>query len=196
MKHLWRIPLLGLSLALAAAQPSYAQQTDTPATKPRAIPISDATPTPVTKPKQVKRLAPDFELTDINGEKVKLSQFRGKPVFLSFWAYNCPPCRKQASNVSRLAEKYKEAGLVVLAINHWNESKAMIERFAKQEKLTHRLLMNGAVVGRRHYKISYIPVYIWIDEEGYIVEQSGSTTTEKLQEKTAKLMAGFKKRNP
>lgn len=146
--------------------------------------------------KQKKRLAPDFELADLDGKKVKLSDFRGKPVFLSFWAYNCPPCRKEAPNVSRLYEKYKEDGLVVLAINHWNESKDLIARYVKKEKLKHRLLMDGAVVGRRLYQVRTIPVYIWIDEEGYIVDsQRGSQSTKALEEKTERLMTGFKERS-
>lgn len=191
MKRLWWISVLTLLLLPAGAQLGYAQRAATPVTKSKPEPQSE----PAAKPEQEKRLAPDFELADINGEKVKLSQFRGKPVFLSFWAYNCPPCRKEAPNVSQLAEKYKEDGLAVLAINHWNESKSLVERFAKKEKLKHRLLMDGAVVGRRHYQIRSVPVYIWIDENGYIVEtQTGSSSTEALEEKTAKLVAGFKKR--
>lgn len=50
--------------------------------------------------------APDFELTDLKGDAFSLSQFKGKPVLLNFWATWCPPCRKEMPDLQAFDEKY------------------------------------------------------------------------------------------
>ena len=61
--------------------------------------------------------APDFKLLDIQGKEVSLSQFRGLPVILDFWATWCPPCRMSIPELVKIQEKYKDKGLVILGLS-------------------------------------------------------------------------------
>jgi thiol-disulfide isomerase/thioredoxin len=63
----------------------------------------------------IGQLAPDFTLTDLQGEALKLSDFRGLSVLINFWASTCPYCREEMPMLQRLSEKYPE--LVVIGIN-------------------------------------------------------------------------------
>lgn len=61
--------------------------------------------------------APDFSLQDLGGKAVSLSDFRGKVVFIDFWASWCPPCKKEFPELNKLLERYKDADVAVLAVN-------------------------------------------------------------------------------
>lgn len=63
--------------------------------------------------------APDFSLEDMDGEKYTLSSFRGKTVLLNFWATWCPPCRKEMPSMEGLYQRFRDKGLVVIAVNQW-----------------------------------------------------------------------------
>ena len=65
---------------------------------------------------QVGKPAPDFELTMIDGTKARLSDFKGRPVWINFWASWCPPCRAENPDIQDLYNAHKDAhGLVLLA---------------------------------------------------------------------------------
>ena len=64
------------------------------------------------------RLAPDFELTDVDGAKVRLSQFRGKTVVLNFWTTTCQPCLEEMPSLAELAKVLKDRkDVVVLTVS-------------------------------------------------------------------------------
>jgi peroxiredoxin len=92
MKHIIRLVVLW-SLATAA----LAEQTLTP------IPGN--------------RVAPEFSLQDTRGKLHRLSDYRGKPVIINFWATWCPPCREELPSMNRAWHKIKEEGIAMLAIN-------------------------------------------------------------------------------
>ncbi len=61
--------------------------------------------------------APDFELALLDGSRFRLSDYRGKVVWLSFWRLSCVPCRAELPHLQRLQEEYSKEGLVVLGVN-------------------------------------------------------------------------------
>jgi thiol-disulfide isomerase/thioredoxin len=61
--------------------------------------------------------APNFKLRDLNGKTVQLSDFKGKPVVLDFWATWCQPCRDSIPGMVKLQKDYAHKGLVILAIS-------------------------------------------------------------------------------
>jgi peroxiredoxin len=64
------------------------------------------------------RMAPDFELKDMNGAPVKLSSFRGKTVFLNFWTKTCAPCLEEMASIAELARVVKNrTDMVVLTVS-------------------------------------------------------------------------------
>ncbi|WP_042477869.1 thiol-disulfide oxidoreductase ResA [Bacillus ndiopicus] len=61
--------------------------------------------------------APDFELVDLNGETHRLSDYKGKGVFLNFWGTWCPPCEREMPAMDRQYKVFKDQGVEMLAVN-------------------------------------------------------------------------------
>lgn len=90
--------------------------------------------------------------------------------------------------MSRLAEAHVRDGLVVLAVNAWDESKEQLKRYAEKEKLAHRILLQGSTVADA-YHVSAVPVTLWINREGMVVDsKSGFDGAEEVRQKTRKLL--------
>ena len=109
----------------------------------------------------------DFTLTDLNGKKVSLSDFRGKKVYLNFWASWCPPCRLEMPDIQEVYEKYKDKDLVVLAVN-LGEDKNTIKSFIDKNKYSFSVLMDSDQSVALAYNITSIPVSYFIDKEGNV----------------------------
>ena len=76
--------------------------------------------------------APDFELVSLDGQKVKLSDFRGKAVLLNFWATWCPPCKIEMPWFVELQKQYGKDGLVVLGVALDDSEPQKISEFAHE----------------------------------------------------------------
>ena len=102
----------------------------------------------------------DFELLDLSGKKVSLSSFKGQVVLLNFWATWCPPCRAEMPSMERLYRKFKDKGLVILAVNLHEQAKA-VRRFVAAQKLSFPVLLDsdgrvGAIYGAQSIPLSYL----------------------------------------
>jgi peroxiredoxin len=102
----------------------------------------------------------DFTLSDLGGKKVSLSSFKGKVVFLNFWATWCPPCRAEMPSMERLYQKLKDKGLVILAVDLQEDAKS-VRKFVSEHKLTFPVLLDsdgkvGGTYGARSIPTSYI----------------------------------------
>lgn len=115
-------------------------------------------------------LAPDFTLTSTDGETFTLSALRGRPVILNFWATWCPPCRAEMPAFEQAWQRYKADGLVILGVDQ-GESKAVVERFARQEiGTTFPLLLDQTTEIGAIYGVRALPTTVFIDAEGRIQE--------------------------
>ncbi len=109
----------------------------------------------------------DFTLQDLEGKPVSLSDYKGKVVFIDFWASWCPPCRASIPAVENLYEQYKDnEDFVVLGIN-LQEDKDTILKFMKKQKMNYPVLLSDKKV-ISNYKISSIPRFFIIDKNGEI----------------------------
>ncbi|PAE22860.1 MULTISPECIES: TlpA disulfide reductase family protein [Bacillaceae] len=133
-------------------------------------------------------LAPDFQLTDMEGNPVKLSDYRGKAVLLNFWASWCPPCRAEMPHMEKLYKKYKDKNFDILAVNLTNTEKnnGDAEKFVKELGLTFTIPMDvkGAVGG--DYNIMAYPTSYFIDSDGVIREKVLGALNEEYMEKEIK----------
>ena len=93
------------------------------------------------KPLKSKTPVPDFTLPDSAGKIRSLKDFRGKLVFLNFWATWCVPCREEMPAIERLYQEFKDRGLVVLAVNMKDIKKDALS-FMKELKLTFPVLFD------------------------------------------------------
>ena len=116
--------------------------------------------------------APEFTLADLDGNTVKLSDLRGKPALLDFWATSCPPCCEELPQIQEIHESYSAKGLRVIAISS-DFSRETVEKYVKENKLTFTVVWldpsstAGESVGK-DYKVTAIPRVLIIDKGGVI----------------------------
>ena len=115
-------------------------------------------------------LAPDFSLNDLNGQRVTLSQYRGKPVMLNFWASWCGPCRIEIPEIQSLYEAHAgDDSSVILAVN-FGEPAATVRAFVQENKLSFRVLIDEDSTISRLYRVQGIPATLFVNKQGRIVE--------------------------
>ncbi|MCS6935975.1 MAG: TlpA family protein disulfide reductase [Candidatus Bipolaricaulota bacterium] len=110
--------------------------------------------------------APDFELADLDGNYVRLSDLVGRPILLNFWASWCPPCRKEMPDLQAFAHEHGDK-IAVVGVN-WNDTRDEVERFLNEYGVSYLNLLdtNGKVFVR--YGLTGLPTTFFIDEEGII----------------------------
>jgi cytochrome c biogenesis protein CcmG/thiol:disulfide interchange protein DsbE len=113
-------------------------------------------------------LAPDFNLKDLDGNSVRLSDFRGKIVIIDFWATWCPPCRKGIPEFVELQEEYGNDKLVVLGLNMDQGDLSVVPKFADDYKINYPILYVTPQVVADYGGIRGIPTTFVIDKEGYV----------------------------
>lgn len=112
--------------------------------------------------------APDFTLRTLSGERVKLSDYKGKVVLLSFWATWCAPCKQELPVLQALMDKHGNDGLQVLAVNIDDpKTVAEVRRFVADRKFTMPVPLDtdSKVLGRYNPRIA-LPFLQVIDAEG------------------------------
>ena len=92
------------------------------------------------KPTEAAKL--DFTLKDLNGHDVRLSDFKGKPLLINFWATDCGPCRLETPELVDLAAKYKDRGLTIIGISISDTPQDM-RTFAAEFKVPYPLLVGA-----------------------------------------------------
>ncbi|RLQ95051.1 thiol-disulfide oxidoreductase ResA [Falsibacillus albus] len=122
--------------------------------------------------------APDFALVDMDGNKHKLSDYRGKGVFLNFWGTWCEPCEREMPFLDNQYQKFTGQGVEVLAVNV-GESHFLINNFVKKHQLTFPVLVDKSRDVQTAYGIDPLPTSFLIDPEGKIVKIITGTLTEK-----------------
>lgn len=131
-------------------------------------------------------LAPDFELRQLGGDKVKLSDFRGKKVIVNLWATWCPPCRAEIPDMQRFYEANKANGVVILGVNLTaTETKPEdVEKFVQAYGMTFPVLLDGEKQVSDVYKAISIPTSFIIDSQGVIREKFIGPMSYEWMEKT------------
>ena len=113
-------------------------------------------------------MAPDFRLKDLNGKTHTLLDYRGKFVFLNFWATWCPPCKKEMPSMQRVFEEADKEKFVMLAVNV-KEDKKVVQAFAKKNGYTFPILLDTDYKVGGEYRAQAIPLTFLIDKEGRVV---------------------------
>jgi len=110
------------------------------------------------------KIAPDFSLTDINGNVHRLKDYRGKNVFVVVWTTWCPTCKLEIPHLKELRAAFEEKDLAILSIS--NESPALLKEFATEQGLTYTVLSGGSNLEAPFGEVQYIPSGFFIDREG------------------------------
>ncbi|MBS4194541.1 thiol-disulfide oxidoreductase ResA [Lederbergia citri] len=113
--------------------------------------------------------APDFVLTDMDGNKHRLSDYKGQGVFLNFWATWCKPCEREMPYMDNQYQAFKVQGVEILAVNV-GQPEFSIKKFVQQHDLSFPILKDSNKDVMAAYNIYNLPATILIDPEGKIIE--------------------------
>jgi len=131
--------------------------------------------TPIAKVEHIKTemkndgvKASDFELESTKGNKIKLSDYRGKIVIVDFWATWCPPCREEIPSFVQLQNEYK-SDLQILGVSLDQETKKDIPFFMQKYKMNYPVLFANYEIVNNYGGIEAIPTTFVIDQNGNII---------------------------
>jgi peroxiredoxin len=112
-------------------------------------------------------LAPDFLLGRLEGSELRLSDLRGQPVVLNFWATWCAPCRKEIPQFVEAYERHRDEGLVIVGIN-LQEGKSIVRPYAEDFGMNFPIAIDVDGEVGDAYRILGLPTTYFVDRDGVI----------------------------
>ena len=113
-------------------------------------------------------ISPSFELPTLSGGKLKLTDYRGKVVFINFWATWCGTCKIEMPSMEKLYQRFKNHGLEMLTISV-DKDQTLIRPFMDEYKLTFPVLLDPkSNVAKQKYKTTGVPETFIVDQRGVI----------------------------
>lgn len=146
--------------------------------------------------------APNFTLEDLNGRKVTLAAFKGKPLLINFWATWCGPCKLETPWLVELRQKYAPQGFEVIGIDSedddatpaqkdlWAKDKAAVARFVKEEHMPYPVLLGGDALDKPYGGFDAMPTSFFVDRTGKIVAAQTGISSEEDMEKSIQKAIG------
>jgi thiol-disulfide isomerase/thioredoxin len=135
--------------------------------------VNGCNPSTATNPKdtvtgtEIGNLAPDFQLMNMEGQNVTLSDLRGNPVIINFWASWCGPCREEMPFLQQIYEKWNKEGVLLQTIN-LRENPPQIAQYMQSNGLTFPVLLDTDGSVTQDYNVIGIPTTFFIDKDGVI----------------------------
>jgi len=117
------------------------------------------------RPRPAKE-APDFQARTPDDHLLRLADYKGKVVFLNFWATWCEPCREEMPGMERLHRAYKDRGLVVLAVSLDSQGASVVNPFVRKLGLTFSVALDPKMAVRERYGVWAVPSTFIIDRAG------------------------------
>jgi len=107
---------------------------------------------------------PDFQVSDINGKPVKLSDYRGKTVMVIMWATWCQPCMQEVPHINALREIISEDKLAILAIS--NEDASLVKKAAENKRMVYTVISYRDALPEPFSNTKSIPSAFYIKPDG------------------------------
>ena len=137
------------------------------------------------------RLAPDFELESLAGERIRLSELRGKTVVIDFWATWCPPCEFQVPELNAFYEAHKQDGDVeVLGISVDVDGAEAVGGWVGEKQVRYKVLLGGEDLARRYGALGFPTLYVVAPDGTVDSEHVGLIETGDLEAALARQRAG------
>jgi thiol-disulfide isomerase/thioredoxin len=110
----------------------------------------------------------DWTLGTLDGKNIRLSQLKGKIVFLNFWATWCPPCRAEMPSIEALYQRFKDTDIEFFAIDIAENAKT-VKKFVEDNKLHFPILLDSSESVSGNYNIQSIPVTVIVGRDGKMI---------------------------
>lgn len=134
---------------------------------------------------QIGHLAPDFHLKTLDGDTVKLSDFKDKKVILNFWATWCPTCREGIPALNQFSNE-AEHSVKILTVNI--DPSSDVAGFVKEKNIVFPVLIDKKGKVTTAYGVMAVPTTFFIDEQGMVTQKVlGPISISKLREYTNKI---------
>jgi peroxiredoxin len=144
---------------------------------------------PKAPPTASGNVAPEFTVTDLDGRKLSLSDYKGKVVLLDFWATWCTPCREEIPHFVEMQNKYGPQGFQVIGVSMDDDAKPVREYYEKY-KLNYPVALGDDKLAERFGGVLGLPVNFVIDREGRIqAKHLGATNVATFDDEVSKLLA-------
>lgn len=135
--------------------------------------------------------APDVRLESLGGDTLRLSDFRGRPVVLNFWASWCPPCRNEMPMLADVWRARHDSGLVVIGVDGRDQEKTLndVRRFIARYEVPFPILLDEGGKVRQRYRLLGLPTTVFIDRGGTVrFVNIGPLTRAALQQHVREIM--------
>ncbi|MFN8470644.1 MAG: TlpA disulfide reductase family protein [Anaerolineae bacterium] len=134
--------------------------------------------------------APDFSLKTTDGQTVRLSDLKGHPVLVNFWATWCAPCAIEMPALEEIYRKYKDQGLVVLAVNQ-AETPDKVSQYMLEHGLTFPAVLDSDTSVAQMYRVTGYPTTWIIDRQGKLqqLRRGGFTSASQIEPLVAGALA-------
>ena len=119
--------------------------------------------------------APEFTLTTLDGKKVSLSDYKGRPVLVNFWATWCAPCKVEMPWFEEFNKQYAAQGFVILGLaDDVDAGKDAIAKVAHKTGVTYPILLTDGKVQKAYAPqgMDYLPMSFYIDRSGVVAEET------------------------
>jgi thiol-disulfide isomerase/thioredoxin len=153
----------------------------------QAVLVADDSGIPHMTSPLVGKKAPAFTLTDLNGKKVSLSNYKGKGVQINFWATWCAPCKIETPWLIELQKQYAPQGFEILGVSFDDLDKddqkklaadiADIAKGAQQLHIPYPVLIDGDSISKPYGDVEVFPTSFFVDRSGTIVGYSSGLTS-------------------
>lgn len=110
----------------------------------------------------------EIVLNDMSGKEVKLSDFRGKIVFLNFWATWCPSCRDEMPSMQKLHNMFQDKDMAMVTIN-LQESPERVKEYFNELKLSFPALLDEKAEVAARFGITALPTTFILDKSGRVL---------------------------
>lgn len=167
------VVLVGLRLVVGPAEPAV--DGEFVLDEPGIYAEPTAAPNPDVDASELR----DVELTDVDGDTVRLDQYLGAPLVINVWFSSCDPCRRELPD---FAEVHAELGdrVQFVGIDPMDDVETML-RFAQERGVTYDLLLDERQEFVDAAEIAFFPVTLFVDEAGVVVHQTGTIDADGLR---------------
>lgn len=147
-----------------------------------------ANSTSITQKSTAKEAVPDFSLKDLNGKTIKLSDYKGKVVFLNFWATWCPYCVQEMPELNEASRELAKGGNAVILAVDVNEPSDKVKKFVADKKITLPVLLDADGAVAQYFNISGLPTTVIINKDGTLSDAIvGATNKQTILDAVNKL---------